>query len=79
MNNLRIFTNEKKIDNQGLSKLRAVLLKISLQKMKASVFKFCQYVLQSYNESLEQTENFEKFDAIEESVLEINTRTHVFD
>ena len=77
MNNLRLFTNEKTIDHQSTSKLRAVLLKISLQKMKTSVFKFCQYVFESFNESLDQTDtcSCDK----EETLLEINSRTHVFD
>ena len=79
MNNLKLFTNEKLIDLQGTSKLRAVLLKISLQKMKASVFKFYQYVYESYNESLDQTYQSTDFTKKEESVLEINRRTHVFD
>ena len=79
MNNLKLFTSEKLIDHQSTSKLRAVLLKISLQKMKASEFKFCQYVFQSYNESLDQTVKIEDFSVKEESVLEINSRSKVFD
>ena len=43
------------------------------------MFKFCQYVFQSYNESLDQADISENFDEIIKGVIKINTRTPVFD
>ena len=41
MNNLKLFTTGKKLDEAGINKLSVVLLKISLMKIDVSVFKFC--------------------------------------
>jgi hypothetical protein len=79
MNNLRLFTSEKKLDQDAASQLRAVLLKISLQSMKPSVFKYCQYVFLSYSQSMEPDGETDNFNEIEKSLVEINSTSKVFD
>ena len=80
MNNLRLFTNEKRIDQQSTIKLRTVLLKISSQKMEICMFKFCQYVFESYNASQDKLDTTpEDFSHREERVLEMNAKSQVFD
>jgi len=79
MNNLRLFTTDKQIDTQATSNLRAVLLKISLQKMNVNVFKFCQYVFLSYAQSLDEPDKCANLKEKEESVMKINTTANVFD
>ena len=79
MNNLRLFTNDKQIDTRSTSNLRAVLLKISLQKMNASVFKFCQYVFLSYAQSIDQQDKCSDLNSKAELVMDINSTAHVFD
>jgi len=79
MNNLRLFTSEKQIDQEAASKLREVLLKISLQGMKPSVFNYCQYVFLSYSQSLEPVDESDNFTEIEKSVVGLNMKSKVFD